>query len=210
MAYARNRGIWPRPEPETRPGDYGQEATQGGAKSSRIRDPGPSHPDDEGGTSRDTPTSVTAEGVLRDAFVQLWEQARAQRMEKVGMLSIRMFEAGDAFRLLGAVGAVSGAGKEVHGRLRNPRRGIIRVGLHGSGAGRATGQGVPGTPDSCRPLAEPGSRIRADSMMDWRCRGMRQKSSATACRGSRAGPRTYPPPRRRKRDAGEFTANSPD
>lgn len=56
---------------------------------------------------------VTAEGVLRDALTQLWERARALGMEKVRLLSIRMFEAGDAFRLLGAVGAVSGASKVV-------------------------------------------------------------------------------------------------
>ena len=113
MAYARNRGIWPRPTRDTGPDDHGHEATQGGGESPRIRDPEPPHRDDEGDSPPQAPASVTAEGVLRDALVQLWEQARAQRMEKVGMLSIRMFEAGDAFRLLGAVGAVSGASKEV-------------------------------------------------------------------------------------------------
>ena len=59
------------------------------------------------------PAAVTAEGVLRDALVQLWEKARAQRMEKVRLLSIRMFEAGDAFRLLSTIGGVSGASKVV-------------------------------------------------------------------------------------------------
>ena len=113
MAYARNRGIWPRPTRDPATDDDGQEARQGGGESPRIRDPEPPHRDDGGESPRESPASVTAEGVLRDALVQLWEQARAQRMEKVGMLSIRMFEAGDAFRLLGAVGAVSGARKEV-------------------------------------------------------------------------------------------------
>ncbi len=113
MAYARNRGIWPRPTPDSGPDDHGHEARQGGGEGSPIRDPEPSHRDDEGESPREAPASVTAEGVLRDALVQLWEQARAQRMEKVGTLSIRMFDAGDAFRLLGAVGAVSGASKEV-------------------------------------------------------------------------------------------------
>ena len=113
MAYARNRGIWPRPTRDTGTDDHGQEAREGGGESPRIRDPEPPHRDDAGDSPRDAPASVTAEGVLRDALVQLWEQARAQRIEKVGMLSIRMFEAGDAFRLLGAVGAVSGASKEV-------------------------------------------------------------------------------------------------
>ena len=59
------------------------------------------------------PGSLTAEGVLKEALVQLWEQARAKKVENIGILTIRMFESGDAFRLLGAVGAVSGADKSV-------------------------------------------------------------------------------------------------
>ena len=106
MAYARNKGIWPRPAPG---------AQGGGRKQSVIRElPGlPSK--DTGGHPPPRPASgsVTAEGVLRDALVRLWEQARTQRMDKIGVLSIRMFEAGDAFRLLGAIGAVSGATKVV-------------------------------------------------------------------------------------------------
>ena len=59
------------------------------------------------------PGAFTAEGVLKEALVQLWEKARARKVENIGVLTIRMFEAGDAFRLLGAVGAVSGAEKSV-------------------------------------------------------------------------------------------------
>ena len=113
MAYARNRGIWPRPERDSGSGDYEGATKPGGHEESRIRDPGPSRKDKEGARPPDAAASVTAEGVLRDALVQLWEQARAQRMEKVRLLSIRMFEAGDAFRLLGAIGAVAGASKVV-------------------------------------------------------------------------------------------------
>ena len=98
MAYARNRGIWPRPEPPD-------------------PDPDPPLPPDPPDPPDPPPPNpdayLTAEGVLRDALVQLWEQARARRIETIRLLSIRMFEAGDAFRLLGAIGAVSGATKEV-------------------------------------------------------------------------------------------------
>ena len=59
------------------------------------------------------PGSFTAEGVLKEALVRLWEQARGNEVQAVGTLVIRLFEAGDAFRLLGAVGAVSGAEKIV-------------------------------------------------------------------------------------------------
>ena len=55
--------------------------------------------------------SFTAEGILKEALIRLWEQARANEVDKIGVLTIRMFEAGDAFRLLGAVGAVPGSGK---------------------------------------------------------------------------------------------------
>ena len=43
----------------------------------------------------------------------MWEEARAKGVDRVGLLTIRMFESGDAFRLLGAVGAVPGADKQV-------------------------------------------------------------------------------------------------
>ena len=115
MAYAKNAGIWPRPtpgEPSAAEPDSGETARPGGVPAS---DPGVgpgaepvgSHPPGV------VPGSFTAEGVLKEALVRLWEQARAKEVEAVGALTIRMFEAGDAFRLLGAVGAVSGAEKIV-------------------------------------------------------------------------------------------------
>jgi hypothetical protein len=45
--------------------------------------------------------------------VQLWEQARAAKVAKIGSLEIKIYEAGDAFKLLGAVGAISNASKKV-------------------------------------------------------------------------------------------------
>ena len=112
MAYAHNRGLWPRPEPSVEAEEYGEKPDQGGAEA-QIRDPAPSPHEIAGHPPLPPPGAVTAEGVLRDALVQLWEKARAQRMDTVRLLSIRMFEPGDAFRLLGAIGAVSGATKKV-------------------------------------------------------------------------------------------------
>ena len=57
--------------------------------------------------------ALSAEGVLNDALTQIWEQARGRGIERLGALTIRMFEAGDAFRLLGSVGGVRGAEKAV-------------------------------------------------------------------------------------------------
>ena len=113
MAYAKNAGVWPRKpaeppsaEPVDATGVPGK--TMGGGTHSVPRtesvDALPVEP---------VAGSFTAEGVLREALVRLWEQARATNVETIGALSIRMFEAGDAFRLLGAVGAVSGADRIV-------------------------------------------------------------------------------------------------
>ncbi len=46
---------------------------------------------------------------MREALVQVLEQVRSKKVDAIAELTIRMFAAGDAFRLLGAVGAVSGA-----------------------------------------------------------------------------------------------------
>ncbi len=133
MVYARNTGVWPRPRRDGR-GEYGS----GDRARLRDRDPASSWGADEGepqepgrtppGGSRSAPApgedehspqpppapaTFTAEGVLKDALAQLWEQARAGGVAAIGALTIRMFEAGDAFRLLGAVGAVPGAEKIV-------------------------------------------------------------------------------------------------
>ena len=109
MAYAKNADIWPRKTDEpvdAKPGDEKTDRRSEIDEDGRPWDPG-TEPVGE------TPGSFTAEGVLREALVRIWEQARAKGVETIGVLTIRMFEAGDAFRLLAAVGAVSGAEKRV-------------------------------------------------------------------------------------------------
>ena len=110
MAYARNNAVWPREtdvvEKESGPGrEELDDGDDGSGRRGRTQD---------GDRPSWTPSgSFSAEGVLREALVRLWEQARAAKAETVDALVIRMFEAGDGFRLLGAVGAVSGAEKTV-------------------------------------------------------------------------------------------------
>ena len=103
MAYAKNVGIWPREKPE--------EPLELDPDKEDEPAPPPEPPDR--GSGAEKAESFTTEGILKEALVQLWEQARAKKVESIGVLTIRMFEAGDAFRLLGAVGAVSGADKSV-------------------------------------------------------------------------------------------------
>ena len=115
IAFAKNARIWPRPTPgeELSTEGSGDEPSRPGGAPTADSGAGPgvepvgSHPPGV------VPGSFTAEGVLKEALIQLWEQARAKDVEAVGVLTIRLFEAGDAFRLLGAVGAVSGAEKIV-------------------------------------------------------------------------------------------------
>ena len=109
MLFARNKGIWPRPEPSP------ERATPTVVPPEPTPPPGPTTPapDPPGPTPLAQPATFTAEGVLGDALAQLWEQARGQRIEAIGALTIRMFEAEDAFRLLGSIGPVSGAEKVV-------------------------------------------------------------------------------------------------
>ncbi len=102
MAHAREARIWPR-----------QEA------SGPIGDSPPTPPEPSAGSGKDSggdssaAHSFAAEGLLREALLKLWEQARAAKVEAVGSVSIRMFEAGDAFPLLPAVRTVAGAEKKV-------------------------------------------------------------------------------------------------
>ena len=111
MAYAKNKGVWPRsklaePEPPA-PNGEGDEPSNGAPGETLTPEP-------EGGSpSGPERASFAAEGLLKEALIRLWEQARAGDVDRIGVLTVRIFEAGDAFRLLGAVGAVSGAEKTV-------------------------------------------------------------------------------------------------
>ena len=119
MAYARNIGVWPR-QPVDPPEVEGKMVTP------------PDKPNDRPPIV-DPAGSFAAEGVLREALVNIWEQARAGKTDALAALTIRMFEAGDGFRLLGAVGAVSGAGKQVAvtGSYETREGGSFELEFHG-------------------------------------------------------------------------------
>ena len=114
MTYAINKGIWPRVGAGLRIGERDPEPWPGpttgtGAGAEPGSGPEPVSP----AGPQPAPEALTAEGLLAEALARLWEQARARNIEKIGMLTLRLFEARDAFRLLGPVGAVSGADKLV-------------------------------------------------------------------------------------------------
>lgn len=106
MAFARNTGIWPRPSETS------------GVREERTEYDVDSDDNQTKGANKDVPPSepesaFQAEGLLKEALTKLWEQARGKKVKAIGHLKIRLFEAGDAFRLLSAIGAVSGATKTV-------------------------------------------------------------------------------------------------
>lgn len=138
MAYAKDHGIWPRPVPKP-PEDTGTGAGTGAGGGTGTGGGGTSTGGGAGGSSGagsgsgggygggggagtgggETGESgfsepeFKAEGILKEALTRIWEQARTKKVSKIGSLHIRMFEAGDAFKLLGVIGAVRAADKNV-------------------------------------------------------------------------------------------------
>lgn len=142
MAYAKDHGIWPRPAPkqDLPGGESGNTQTDGETDQD---DDGESGSWTGGGTGGlDTggkpgvrePAAFSAEGLLKEALIKLWEQARTRKVEKISKLTIRLFDVGDAFRLLGAVGAVSGAEKSVkfQGAYETTEGSTLEFDFHGA------------------------------------------------------------------------------
>jgi hypothetical protein len=115
-AYAKEKGIWPRP-PEPTPGEpYPPQPPSGGGG---FGDPHPGEPTPGGspGGGATPPVQpqpepdLSEEGVLREALTKLWEKARSKKVTTIGQLSLKLFDPTDGFRLMGAVNAISGATK---------------------------------------------------------------------------------------------------
>jgi hypothetical protein len=119
-AYAQQHGIWPR-QTESQGGQEGGATFPGGGlpfgSGSAPGAPPIGTTNFAGGDAVTAPgpgqKQFTAQGVLREALVQLWEQARSAKVTRIGAIEIQMYEAGDAFKLLGVIGAVGNAVKRV-------------------------------------------------------------------------------------------------
>ena len=112
-AYAQQHGIWPRKPVTVEPpggGLFPPGGPVGGPKGGTTGGPGPGGQEPPPGPGQ---KQFTAQGVLREALIKLWEQARSAKATKIGSLEIQMYEAGDAFKLLGVIGTVSNASKKV-------------------------------------------------------------------------------------------------
>ena len=120
MPYAKDHGIWPRPEQQA-PSETGtgQETGVGGGTAVDGGVHGGDGPS-AGGGFRGGVDTVTPSGKvfrheapLREALGRIWEEARAAKVSAISRLSLRVFEYGDAFKLLSVVNGISGAEKQL-------------------------------------------------------------------------------------------------
>lgn len=102
MQFAKEKGIWPRPIPSSKPEEIKEDPTK--PPPPPIEPTPPTPP---------PPGAMTAEGVLKAALTELWEKARKAKFAQVQVLSVRLFDATDAFRMLGSVNAEKGCTKQV-------------------------------------------------------------------------------------------------
>ncbi len=110
MAYAREHQIWPRPAPKPATGGGEPGAPTGGPTGGPAAPTGVGSPPPPpiGGTP-----SFSTEGPLREALAKLWEQVASAKVEKIDTLTIRMFDAGDAFKLLGVINGLRVTGSKL-------------------------------------------------------------------------------------------------
>lgn len=119
MDFAKTKGVWPRPAPT--PAAQPASAGTGASISSEPLPP-------IGDTSRtevgESPQSgitgspisdkvFTAEGVLKEALRKVIEQAKTAKLAKVDRVVIRLFEYGDAFKLIPIANSIAGTKRSV-------------------------------------------------------------------------------------------------
>jgi hypothetical protein len=143
MDYAKAKAIWPRPAPRpssgpVSPGEPSKPYPTGGSSAVVSIKEGTTLPPVQPGTQ-----VFTAEAPLREALTRIWEDARAKGVASLSVLSLRVFDAQDAFRLLGAVNAVSGA-----------ERKVAMAGEYETKSGSSFSVEFTGVPNDAEPLKE--------------------------------------------------------
>lgn len=122
MEFAKNKGIWPRPAPAP----AAQPAAVGGG-AAVVTGPTPTGggdfppvgPSPATGAGERPQAQIagakvfTAEGVLKEALRRVIEQAKTAKLDKVDRIVIRLFEYGDAFKLVPIANTVAGAKRGV-------------------------------------------------------------------------------------------------
>ena len=110
-AYAMEHHIWPRPSiPKPDPLQPVPDPKPGTGTGSDQPPPNP-HPASDPKPER--VAGLTAEGVLKEALTRIWETARGKKFEAISTLELKIFDAGDGFKLLGLIGSIPNAQKKV-------------------------------------------------------------------------------------------------
>lgn len=117
MAYAKEKGIWPRPTPKPADdneddGGHGADTdgSEGGSGSKAEPD---ADPDGKPPVEPPAPNTFVAEGVLKAALAEVFDKARAAHVESLRRVTIRVFDYGDAFKLVAVTQGVPDATKNV-------------------------------------------------------------------------------------------------
>jgi hypothetical protein len=128
MDYAKLKGFWPRqaqvqqqpaqihPAGEQDNGsDEGSKSVEGKPTDGGSAEGGSSKPPVTDGFSGGSTSTkeFSAEGVLKEALRKVFEQARAAKVTQVDRVTVRVFEPGDAFKLIPVAGTVGGAKKVI-------------------------------------------------------------------------------------------------
>lgn len=119
MDFAKTKGVWPRPAPT--PAAQPASAGTGASISSEPLPPIGDTSRTEVGESPQigitgSPISdkvFTAEGVLKEALRKVIEQAKTAKLAKVDRVVIRLFEYGDAFKLIPIANSIAGTKRSV-------------------------------------------------------------------------------------------------
>lgn len=111
MQFARDKGIWPRAA--TVPPSAGTTASPVATGVAIHDGQGPGLTLQTPPPPSSTPEALTAEGVLKAALTEIWEKARRSKFAQIQLLSVRLFDATDAFRMLGSVNSEKGCTKQV-------------------------------------------------------------------------------------------------
>lgn len=116
MTYARENGIWPRPQPAPAAPvvpPFGVSPLGPSAPSAAAPGDSPHGPTSPAAITLPFTGAFTHEGVLREALRIVWEKARAAKVARIANLTVRLFEQADAFRMLSLIGAVPRAKSQV-------------------------------------------------------------------------------------------------
>jgi hypothetical protein len=120
MDFAKSKGLWPRPVPM--PAAQPASAAGGASISGPLLPAiggrsGFSEPNAAAAFGSGQPASAggipnanvfTAEGILKEALRKVVEQAKSAKLEKVDRIVIRLFEYGDAFKLIPVANSIAG------------------------------------------------------------------------------------------------------